>query len=136
MPGALRRCVKRLSASSFRGDRALELGDRIGQARRALRPAGRRVTEPGRDPAGDAAAVEAAVKSSSPVRQACTLVLPSNGAFDSRAWRIASTLAARGHDVTVMARSEAGLPDREDHPAACHFPVKDGESVAAAGKPS
>ena len=42
---------------------------------------------------------------------------PSNGAFDSRTWRIASTLAARGHDVTVMARSEAGLPDREDHPA-------------------
>jgi len=75
------------------------------------------VTEPGRDPAGDAAAVEAAVKSSSPVRQACTLVLPSNGAFDSRAWRIASTLAGRGHDVTVMARSEAGLPDREDHSA-------------------
>ena len=51
------------------------------------------------------------------VRQACTLVLPSNGAFDSRAWRIATTLAGRGHDVTVMARSEAGLPDREDHPA-------------------
>jgi glycosyltransferase involved in cell wall biosynthesis len=51
------------------------------------------------------------------VRQACTLVLPSNGAFDSRAWRIASTLAARGHDVTVLARSEPGLADREDHPA-------------------
>jgi oligopeptide/dipeptide ABC transporter ATP-binding protein len=30
----------------------------------------------------------------------------------------------------------ARLSDREDHPAACHFPVKDGESVAAAGKPS
>jgi hypothetical protein len=50
------------------------------------------------------------------VPQACTLVLPTNGAFDSRAWRIATTLAARGHTVTVMARSEAGLPDREDHP--------------------
>ena len=52
-----------------------------------------------------------------PVRQRATLVLPSSGAFDSRAWRIASALAARGHEVTVLARSEAGLPDREDHPA-------------------
>jgi glycosyltransferase involved in cell wall biosynthesis len=52
-----------------------------------------------------------------PVRQRVTLVLPSSGAFDSRAWRIASALAARGHEVTVLARSEAGLPDREDHPA-------------------
>jgi glycosyltransferase involved in cell wall biosynthesis len=61
----------------------------------------------------------AATEPSAPavVRQACTLVLPSNGAFDSRAWRIATTLAGRGHDVTVMARSEEGLPDREDHPA-------------------
>lgn len=52
-----------------------------------------------------------------PVRQRATLVLPSSGAFDSRAWRIASALAARGHEVTVLARSEAGLPDREEHPA-------------------
>src|SRR6185295_17883071 len=78
--------------------------------RRAVRPAGRRVTDPGSNPAGDVAAA-------SRVRQACTLVLPSSGVFDSRAWRIASTLAARGHDVTLMARSEPGLPDREDHPA-------------------
>jgi glycosyltransferase involved in cell wall biosynthesis len=68
------------------------------------------VTDPDRDPAVD-------VAPESRVRQACTLVLPSSGAFDSRAWRIASTLAARGHDVTVMARSEPGLADREDHPA-------------------
>ena len=54
---------------------------------------------------------------SSPVQQRATLVLPSSGAFDSRAWRIASALVARGHDVTVLARSEPGLPDREDHPA-------------------
>ena len=40
------------------------------------------------------------------VRQRATLVLPSSGAFDSRAWRIASSLAARGHDVTVLARAE------------------------------
>jgi glycosyltransferase involved in cell wall biosynthesis len=52
-----------------------------------------------------------------PVRQRATLVLPSSGAFDSRAWRIASALSGRGHEVTVLARSEPGLPDREDHPA-------------------
>src|SRR5262245_6295784 len=52
-----------------------------------------------------------------PVQQRATLMLPSSGAFDSRAWRIASALAARGHVVTVLARSELGLPDREDHPA-------------------
>jgi glycosyltransferase involved in cell wall biosynthesis len=51
------------------------------------------------------------------VAQACTLVLPTDGAFDSRAWRIASSLAGRGHRVTVIARAAAGLPDREDHPA-------------------
>jgi glycosyltransferase involved in cell wall biosynthesis len=56
--------------------------------------------------------------SSAPVvPQACTLVLPTNDAFDSRAWRIATTLVARGHAVTIMARSEPGLPDLEDHPA-------------------
>jgi glycosyltransferase involved in cell wall biosynthesis len=52
-----------------------------------------------------------------PVPQRATLVLPSSGAFDSRAWRIASALAARGHSVTVLARREAGLPDDEAHPS-------------------
>jgi glycosyltransferase involved in cell wall biosynthesis len=51
------------------------------------------------------------------VPQRCSLVLPSSGAFDSRAWRIASALAARGHDVTVLARLEPGVDAREDHPA-------------------
>jgi glycosyltransferase involved in cell wall biosynthesis len=51
------------------------------------------------------------------VPQRCTLVLPSSGAFDSRAWRIASALAARGHAVTVMARQEPGLPADEQHPS-------------------
>lgn len=51
------------------------------------------------------------------VPQRCTLVLPSSGAFDSRAWRIASALAARGHAVTVMARQEPGLPAEEPHPS-------------------
>jgi glycosyltransferase involved in cell wall biosynthesis len=50
------------------------------------------------------------------VVQACTIVLPSSGAFDSRAWRIASSLAARGHTVTIVARSEPGLPSDETHP--------------------
>ena len=51
-----------------------------------------------------------------PVPQRCTIVVPSSGAFDSRTWRIASTLAGRGHDVTVMGRLEAGLPAHETHP--------------------
>jgi glycosyltransferase involved in cell wall biosynthesis len=50
------------------------------------------------------------------VPQACTIVLPSSGAFDSRAWRIGSSLAARGHSVTIVARSEPGLPTEEAHP--------------------
>jgi glycosyltransferase involved in cell wall biosynthesis len=52
-----------------------------------------------------------------PVRQRATLVLPSSGAFDSRAWRIASALAARGHDVTVMGRLEPGVAAEETHPS-------------------
>jgi glycosyltransferase involved in cell wall biosynthesis len=52
-----------------------------------------------------------------PVPQRATLVLPSSGAYDSRAWRIASTLAARGHAVTVLARRQAGLPDEERDPS-------------------
>ena len=51
-----------------------------------------------------------------PVAQRCTLVLPSSGAFDSRAWRIASSLARRGHSVTVLARLEPDLPADEVHP--------------------
>jgi glycosyltransferase involved in cell wall biosynthesis len=51
-----------------------------------------------------------------PVPQACTIVLPSSGAFDSRAWRIAGSLAGRGHAVTILARSDAGLPMVETHP--------------------
>ena len=73
----------------------------------------------------------AAAPVAAPVPQACTLVLPSSGAFDSRTWRIASTLAARGHHVTVMARSEAGLPDREDHPAG--YRIDPGPGVGGRG---
>jgi glycosyltransferase involved in cell wall biosynthesis len=51
------------------------------------------------------------------VRQRCVLVLPSTGAFDSRTYRIASTLAGRGHEVTVVARIGPGLEDEERHAA-------------------
>jgi glycosyltransferase involved in cell wall biosynthesis len=47
------------------------------------------------------------------VPQRLTLVLPSTGAFDSRTWRIAGSLAARGHQVTVVARRGEGLPNDE-----------------------
>ena len=52
-----------------------------------------------------------------PVPQRCVLVLPSTGEFDSRTYRIASTLAARGHTVTVIARHAPGLAVDERHPA-------------------
>jgi glycosyltransferase involved in cell wall biosynthesis len=45
--------------------------------------------------------------------QRITFVLPSSGAWDSRTRRMAVSLAARGHDVLVLARAEADLPDRE-----------------------
>ena len=61
---------------------------------------------------GDAASIAAEA-----VPQRASLVLPSSGAFDSRAWRIASALAGRGHAVTVLARRESGLPEEEMHPA-------------------
>lgn len=51
------------------------------------------------------------------VPQRCVLVLPSTAEFDSRTYRIASTLSRRGHDVTVVARLAPGLPASEDHPA-------------------
>ena len=51
------------------------------------------------------------------VAQRCTIVLPSSGAFDSRAWRIASALASRGHGVTVLGRLEPGLAAEEAHEA-------------------
>ncbi len=52
-----------------------------------------------------------------PVPQRATIVLPSTGEFDSRTYRIASALAARGHAVTVLARLRPGLPADERHPA-------------------
>lgn len=50
------------------------------------------------------------------VPQRLTLVLPSTGEFDSRTYRIARGVAARGHHVTVLARLAPGLPALESHP--------------------
>lgn len=52
-----------------------------------------------------------------PESQHAVLVLPSSGEFDSRTYRIATTLLARGHRVTVLARLQPGLAEVEDHPA-------------------
>lgn len=52
-----------------------------------------------------------------PESQRLTIVLPTTGEFDSRTFRIASSLAARGHTVTVIARRARDLPDQELHPA-------------------
>jgi glycogen synthase len=51
------------------------------------------------------------------VPQRLVIVLPTTGEFDSRTWRIARSCVARGHDVTVLARSGPGLPERETDPA-------------------
>lgn len=51
-----------------------------------------------------------------PVPQRATLVLPSTGAFDSRAWRVAGSLVGRGHTVTIVARLGPGLPADETAP--------------------
>jgi glycosyltransferase involved in cell wall biosynthesis len=49
--------------------------------------------------------------------QHLVLVLATTGEFDSRTYRIASGVVARGHRVTVMARWRVGLPEDEWHPA-------------------
>lgn len=51
------------------------------------------------------------------VPQRALIVLPTTGEFDSRTYRIASALAARGHEVTVLARLAPGLAADEHHPA-------------------
>jgi glycosyltransferase involved in cell wall biosynthesis len=49
------------------------------------------------------------------VPQRCVIVLPSTGEFDSRTYRISRTLHERGHEVTVIARRQGDLPEREIH---------------------
>jgi glycosyltransferase involved in cell wall biosynthesis len=52
-----------------------------------------------------------------PSPQRLVLVLPTDARFDSRTYRIASTLAGRGHGVTVLARAGRNLPVDDEHPA-------------------
>jgi glycosyltransferase involved in cell wall biosynthesis len=65
---------------------------------------------------GVPASADAPSRRSTTRRRLC-LILPSTGEFDSRAYRIATSAVARGHEVTVLARSGPGLPDEELHPA-------------------
>jgi hypothetical protein len=57
------------------------------------------------------------VTEAGPVPQRAVIVLPSTGEFDSRTYRIATTLLARGHEVTVLARWTNGLARDEVVPA-------------------
>ncbi len=59
----------------------------------------------------------AAQADGAPVRQRLALVLPTTAEHDSRTYRIASSIAARGHEVTVVARLAPDLPADEQHPA-------------------
>lgn len=47
------------------------------------------------------------------VRQRLAIVAPSDVAHDSRARRLAASVAARGHEVVVVGRSAPGLPREE-----------------------
>ena len=51
------------------------------------------------------------------VPQRLAIVLPSTGEFDSRTYRIATSCVARGHSVTILARSAPGLAADEMDPA-------------------
>ena len=85
----------------------------------------------------DTVPAEAVTRSDStrppPVRQRAALVLPTTGEFDSRTYRIASALVARGHDVVVLARWRPGLPEEERHPAG--YPIRRVKVSAGAGLP-
>lgn len=61
------------------------------------------------------------------------IVLPSTGEFDSRTYRIARTLHERGHGVTVVARTRAGLPMHEIHEVG--YPIVRVDPTAADGVP-
>jgi glycosyltransferase involved in cell wall biosynthesis len=53
----------------------------------------------------------------SPVPQRVVIVAPTVARFHSRTYRIARTLAERGHTVTVVARAGEGEPGEEHHPS-------------------
>ncbi len=67
------------------------------------------------------------------VPQRAVLVLPTTAEFDSRTYRIAGALVARGHDVTVLARWRPGLPEDERHPAG--YRIRRVKVSAGAGLP-
>ena len=77
--------------------------------------------------------VLAAPEARTPIPQRAVLVLPTTAEFDSRTYRIASALVARGHDVTVLARWRPGLPEDERHPAG--YRVRRVKVSAGAGLP-
>lgn len=84
----------------------------------AVRRAGPKLRPEPAAPSGTAepAAVRPAKAADAPVPQRALIVLPSTGEFDSRTWRIATALVARGHQVTVLARSAPGLSRDERVP--------------------
>lgn len=51
-----------------------------------------------------------------PIPQRLVIVVPTSGRFDSRAHRIASSVAERGHEVVIVGRWEPGLPRDEVTP--------------------
>ncbi|HWP62580.1 MAG TPA: glycosyltransferase family 4 protein, partial [Candidatus Binatia bacterium] len=68
-----------------------------------------------------------------PVRQRLVIVAPTSVRFDSRTHRIASTVAARGHEVLVLGRAEPGLPLDEAHPSG--YRIRRVEVAAVDGLP-
>ncbi|MGZ3631371.1 MAG: glycosyltransferase [Candidatus Limnocylindrales bacterium] len=64
-------------------------------------------------PASGAASAPTGPDGAQAVPQSVTFVLPSSGEHDARTQSMAGGLAARGHRVTVIARSAAGVPDAE-----------------------
>ena len=51
--------------------------------------------------------------SEAPVAQRAVIVVPTTAEFDSRTFRVASALAARGHAITVLGRADGRLPRDE-----------------------
>ena len=104
--------------------RALELGDRVARSSSSctgeLEPAGDRDGRRGR-------------RHAAPRRAACTLVLPSSGAFDSRTWRIASALAAPRPQRDGAGPAGGRAPGRRDPPG--RLPDPPGAGSAVAGLP-
>ncbi len=87
--------------------------------RATVRPAGPKLRSEPPAPSGPARpdAAPAAGPDPPPVPQRAVIVLPSTGEHDSRTWRIATALVARGHEVTVLGRLAPGLPRDVRDPA-------------------